>query len=90
MSTDRIVRQKLQPFPRICFNASQNTMTNMLNLLGLVWVVCWVFCGFFSHLTISPFLCCHSLSTFRVLPFTATEALRSCYSIISIHAVSLW
>lgn len=43
MSTDGIVMQKLQPFPHICFTASQNMMTNMLNLLGFVLVVC---CGF--------------------------------------------
>lgn len=39
-STDGIVMQKLQPFPHICFTASQNMMTNTLNLLGFVLVVC--------------------------------------------------
>lgn len=50
MSTDGIVMQKLQPFPRICFTASQNMMTNMLHFLELVWWFvgwgvrfCWVF-----------------------------------------------
>lgn len=91
MSTDGIVMQKLQPFPRICFTASQNMMTNMLHFLELVcWVGGSVLLVFFSSLTITPFLCYHSLCTFRVLPFIATETLQSCYSISSIHAVSFW
>lgn len=65
-----------------------------VTFFGVGLVVCWVggsvLLGFFSSLTITPFLCYHSLCTFRVLPFIATETLQSCYSISSIHAVSFW
>lgn len=57
------------------FTPSQNTVINTLNLLRFGLVVCWgggggLFGGVFA-LTITPFFCCHSLCTWRVLPFTA-------------------
>lgn len=54
-STDGIVMQKLQPFPHICFTASQNMMTNTLNLLGFVLVVCWFFLIVFLLLLLLSF-----------------------------------
>lgn len=81
-SADGTAMQKLQPFPRACFTASQSMVTDMLDLLVFVLVVCWVFWFVFFYLFVSllpfgPILLAHP----GVCP-----SLQSCYSI---HAVSL-
>lgn len=58
-STDGILMQKVQPFPRACFTASQSMMTNML-----CWCLFWWFVGFFGLFFFSSLY--HS---FLLLPF---------------------